>query len=156
MMPTNRREAWHSSLLPHRLLPLPRPPDHKDVPMTHCAILVPSNDHPITIRACASQVVVGRGWLRVAETRAALTLAEASYPVVQYIPRRDVDMTLLERSDLTTYCPYKGDANYYSIPALGEVGVNCVWTYEAPFEAVGEIAKYLAFYPDRVAIELVD
>jgi uncharacterized protein (DUF427 family) len=124
--------------------------------MTHRTILVPSNDHPITIRACASRVVVGRSSLRVAETRAALTLAEASYPPVQYIPRRDVDMTLLEPSDLTTYCPYKGDANYYSIPALGEVGVNCVWTYEAPFEAVGEIAEYLAFYPDRVAVELAD
>lgn len=65
-------------------------------------------------------------------------------------------MTLLKRSDLTTYCPYKGDANYYSIRALGEVGENCVWTYETPFDAVGEIAGYLAFYPDRVAIELAD
>jgi uncharacterized protein (DUF427 family) len=65
-------------------------------------------------------------------------------------------MSKLERSTHTTYCPYKGDADYYSIPALGEVGLNSVWTYEAPFEAVGDIADYLAFYPDRVSIELTD
>lgn len=99
---------------------------------------------------------MGKGPLRVGETRAALTLAEASYPPVQYVPRRAADMTLLERSDYTTYCPYKGDANYYRIPALGEAGLNCVWTYEKPFAAVTDIAGYLAFYPDRVPIELSD
>jgi uncharacterized protein (DUF427 family) len=65
-------------------------------------------------------------------------------------------MSQLERSAHTTYCPYKGDANYYSIPALGVAGMNSVWTYEAPFEAVGKIADHLAFYPDRVSTELAD
>jgi uncharacterized protein (DUF427 family) len=65
-------------------------------------------------------------------------------------------MSLLERSEHTTYCPYKGEANYYSIPALGESGLNSVWTYEAPFQAVGEIAGCLAFYSDRVSIELAE
>lgn len=101
-------------------------------------------------------VIVTKGSLHIAKTTEALTLAEASYPPVQYIPRRDVDMSLLERSQHVTYCPYKGEANYYSIPALGESGLNSVWTYETPFEAVGDIAGCLAFYPDRVSIELVD
>lgn len=118
--------------------------------------LTPDANHPITISKCDSTVVVGKGSLHIAETNGALALAEASYPPVLYVPRSDVDMSLLQRSEHTTYCPYKGDASYYSIPALGEAGLNSVWTYETPYEAVADIAGYLAFYPDRVSIELTD
>lgn len=118
--------------------------------------LTPDANHPITINKCTSLVIVKKESLHIAKTKEALTLVEASYPPVQYIPRRDIDMSLLERSQHTTYCPYKGEANYYSIPALGESGLNCVWSYEMPFDAVSDIAGYLAFYPDRVAIELTD
>jgi uncharacterized protein (DUF427 family) len=86
----------------------------------------------------------------IADTRDALTLREASYPAVHYIPRKDVDMTQLERTSHQTYCPYKGECAYYSIPVGGERSVNAVWTYEAPYAAVTEIREYLAFYPDRV------
>jgi uncharacterized protein (DUF427 family) len=79
-----------------------------------------------------------------------LTLREASYAAVEYIPRRDVDMTALTRSEHQTYCPYKGDASYFSIPAGGDRSINAVWTYESPFEATAQIRDYLAFYPDRV------
>ena len=93
-------------------------------------------------------VTVGRRV--IADTRDALTLREASYPAVQYIPRRDVDMAALTRSEHTTYCPYKGDASYYSISAGGDRSLNAVWTYETPFEAMAQIKDYVAFYPDRV------
>jgi len=86
----------------------------------------------------------------IADTRDALILREASYPAVQYIPRRDVDMAALTRSEHTTYCPYKGDASYYSIPAGGDRSLNAVWTYENPFEAIAQIKDYVAFYADRV------
>src|SRR3954466_1919064 len=86
----------------------------------------------------------------IADTREALTLREASYPAVQYIPRKDVDMALLERTEHITYCPYKGDCAYYSIPIGGERSVNAVWTYEAPYEAAAAIKDYLAFYLSRV------
>ncbi len=90
----------------------------------------------------------------VADTRAALALRESDYPPVYYIPRNDVDMSLLERSDNESYCPYKGDASYFSIPIGGERSVNAIWTYEAPYDAVAQIKDYVAFYPDRVdAIE---
>jgi uncharacterized protein (DUF427 family) len=88
----------------------------------------------------------------IADTRAALTLREASYPPVQYIPRRDVNMAALTRSEHTSYCPYKGDASYYSIPAGGDRSRNAVRTYEAPFEAMAQIKDYVAFYPDRVDV----
>jgi uncharacterized protein (DUF427 family) len=90
----------------------------------------------------------------VADTRDALILREASYPAVHYVPCNDVDMALLERTEHATYCPYKGDCSYFSIPLGGDRSVNAVWTYEAPYAAVTLIKDHLAFYPDRVdAIE---
>ena len=92
----------------------------------------------------------------VADSRHALTLREAAYPAVHYIPRADVDMSALQRSDHATYCPYKGHAAYYSIATGDRVSANAIWTYDEPYEAVREIAGHLAFYPDRVdAIEAV-
>jgi uncharacterized protein (DUF427 family) len=117
-------------------------------------IKVPGPEHPITIERNPKRVVVSVAGGIIADTQNALTLREANYPPVQYIPRRDVDMTLLERTDHATYCPYKGDCAYYSIPLGGERSTNAVWSYEAPYAAVAAIEGYLAFYPDRVdAIE---
>jgi uncharacterized protein (DUF427 family) len=113
-------------------------------------VKIPGADHPISIVANPSRVTVVAGGKVIADTRSALTLREASYPAVQYIPRRDVDMTALARSEHQTYCPYKGDASYFSIPAGGDRSINAVWTYETPFEATAQIRDYLAFYPDRV------
>ncbi len=92
----------------------------------------------------------------IADSRDALTLQESTYPATQYIPRKDVDFSLLERTDLQTYCPYKGDASYYSIPSGGEKTANSVWTYESPYDAVAEIKDHVAFYADRVdSIEVI-
>ncbi len=111
---------------------------------------VPGPEHPISIVPSRSRIVVKVGGRVIADTRDALILREASYPAVPYIPRRDVDMTALTRTEHTTYCPYKGDASYYSIPAGGDRSVNAVWSYESPFEQLAQIQEYLAFYPDRV------
>ncbi|MBI3699491.1 MAG: DUF427 domain-containing protein [Afipia sp.] len=109
----------------------------------------PDASHPITITPSTSRIVVKAGGRIIADTRASLTLREASYPPVHYIPRSDVDMTQLTRTDHSTYCPYKGDCSYYSI-AFSERGKNAVWTYEHPYPAVAQIRDYVAFYPDRV------
>jgi uncharacterized protein (DUF427 family) len=117
-------------------------------------IKLPGPDHPITIEPNPARVVVTVEGRVIADTRSALTLREASYPAVQYVPRSDVDLSLLSRTNHASYCPYKGDAAYYSIPVGGERSVNAVWTYEAPYDAVAAIRDHLAFYPDRVdAIE---
>ncbi|MDT7581508.1 MAG: hypothetical protein QOK35_2772 [Pseudonocardiales bacterium] len=115
-------------------------------------VRLPGPDHPITVAPHNARVVVTAGGQVVADTRAALALQEASYPAVLYIPRDDADLTLLERTDHSTYCPYKGDAAYYSIPGADR-GANAVWTYEAPYEAVSPIKDHLAFYADRVEVE---
>ena len=117
-------------------------------------VKIPGPQHPIAIARTGTRIIVKVAGRIVADTLAALTLREASYAPVHYIPRRDVDMTLLERTDHATYCPYKGDAAYFSIPAGGERSVDAVWTYETPYPAVADIKDHLAFYPDRVdAIE---
>jgi uncharacterized protein (DUF427 family) len=115
-------------------------------------IRIPGPDHPITIEKNPSRVVVKLGGEVLADSRGALTLREAKYPAVQYIPRADVDMARLSRTDHTTYCPFKGDCSYYSLPGDGDRAANAVWTYEAPFPAVEAIKDHLAFYPDRVEI----
>jgi uncharacterized protein (DUF427 family) len=113
-------------------------------------IRIPGPDHPITVTATKGRVTVLVGGKRIADTHEALTLQEAAYPPVQYVPRKDVDMTQLQRSAHQTYCPYKGECSYFSIPAGGERLVNAVWSYEAPYAAVSAIREYLAFYPERV------
>ena len=113
-------------------------------------IKVPDSDHPISIERNPARVVVSVAGHVIVDTRNALTLREADYPAVQYIPRKDVDFSQLERTDHATYCPYKGDCSYYSIPAGGKKAVNAVSSYENPFPAVAQIRGHVAFYPDRV------
>jgi uncharacterized protein (DUF427 family) len=124
--------------------------------MAERTVKIPGPDHPITIEPNPARIVVSVAGRTIADTREALSLREATYPIVLYIPRKDVDMTLLERTDHATYCPYKGDCSYFSVPVGGERSVNAVWTYEAPYPSVGEIKGHVAFYPDRVEkIEIV-
>lgn len=110
----------------------------------------PAHDHPITIELNPARVLVTVAGRVVADTTHALTLREAGYQPVQYIPFGDVDASLLEATDNATYCPYMGDASYYSLPIGGTKSVNAAWTYEAPFAAVAEIKRHVAFYPERV------
>ncbi|HEX4113953.1 MAG TPA: DUF427 domain-containing protein [Stellaceae bacterium] len=118
--------------------------------MTDKPVKIPGPDHPITIVPSAGRIVVTVAGKVVADSAAALTLREADYPPVQYIPMKDVDATLLQPTDHATYCPYKGDCSYYSIPAGGERATNAVWVYKTPYDAVAQIKDHVAFYPNRV------
>lgn len=118
--------------------------------MTDKPIKQPGPDHPITIEPNPARIVVSIAGRVLADTHNALTLREADYPPVQYIPLEDVDRSLIQETDHASYCPFKGDAGYYSIPAGGERSVNAIWTYRDPHAAVAEIKDHVAFYPDRV------
>jgi len=111
---------------------------------------VPGPDHPISIEPNPAHVVVRVAGKVIVNTRNALILQEASYPPVLYLPRSDADLSLLQRTEHATYCPYKGDCSYYSIPLGGAKSINAVWTYEEPYAAVEAIKGYLAFYRDRI------
>jgi uncharacterized protein (DUF427 family) len=117
------------------------------------AIMIPDATHPISIRPTGTHVTVRVGGVTVAETDDALSLAEASYPVVQYIPIGDVDQALLDRSTSQTYCPYKGDASYYTVRTPdGTTETDLIWTYEHPFPSVAEIVGHVAFYASRAEV----
>ncbi|QGN31609.1 DUF427 domain-containing protein [Microlunatus sp. Gsoil 973] len=115
-------------------------------------IKVPGPHHPITVEPSSDRVTATVDGSTIADSTATLTLAEAGYPVVRYFPRADVEMSLLERTDHATYCPYKGDASYFTIRTGNALLKNAVWTYEQPHEALSEIADYVAFYSDRVEV----
>lgn len=115
-------------------------------------IKTPGPDHPITIEKNPERVVVRVGDQVVADTTAALALWESNYPAAQYIPLADVDQALLKDSDTSTYCPYKGDASYYTLVTAGGELTDVIWTYREPYPAVAEIAGHVAFYPNKVEI----
>jgi uncharacterized protein (DUF427 family) len=116
-------------------------------------VLQPSASHPITIEPTGRHVTVRVNGEVVADSDAALTLQESTYAAVQYIPLSDVNRDLLRPTDTATYCPYKGDASYYSVvTSAGATVDDVIWTYEQPYEAVGAIAGHVAFYPDKADI----
>ena len=114
----------------------------------------PTADHPITVRPTGARVTVRVGDQVVADSVGALTLQESTYPAVQYVPLADVDPALLKRTDTSTYCPYKGDASYYTIMTSDGDLVDAIWTYEQPYDAVADIAGHVAFYPSKVTISV--
>ena len=113
---------------------------------------IPGSEHPITIEPAGVRVVARVGAQIVADTTRALTMREASYPPVHYIPLEDVDQTLLTASATQTYCPYKGDASYYGIAAADGERADAVWSYREPYDAVADIVGHVAFYTDRVDV----
>jgi uncharacterized protein (DUF427 family) len=120
--------------------------------MTERTILQPTAEHPITITPTGKHVTVRINGDVVAETDAALTLQESTYPAVQYVPLADVVGSVLRRSDNTTYCPYKGEANYYHVTTADGTVDDAIWTYEQPYAAVGEIAGHVAFYTNKADV----
>jgi uncharacterized protein (DUF427 family) len=117
-------------------------------------IKIPGPDHPITIAPSSDHVVVRSGEATIADSHSTLVLREADYPPVRYVPIADVDRSQLAASELSTYCPYKGEASYYSIPLDAERGTDAVWFYGDPHQAVAEIKDHVAFYPDRVELSV--
>jgi uncharacterized protein (DUF427 family) len=121
--------------------------------MSASEVKIPGPDHPITVQPHDGRVVIRAGERVIANTEAALELAEASYPVALYVPFGDLDGDIVERSDSKSFCPYKGDASYFSVRTDDDLLTDVAWSYEQPYDAVSEIRGHVAFYPDRVTIE---
>ena len=113
---------------------------------------LPGPDHPISIVANPKRLRVRYQGHVIADSEAVLTLTEAGYKPVPYFPRADVDVAFLTRTDRVTYCPYKGEARYFTILMDGRFAENAVWTYEEPYPAMEAIRERLAFYPNMVEI----
>ena len=122
--------------------------------MSERPVLQPTEAHPITVTPTGKHVVVRVNGEVVAETDAALTLQESTYPAVQYVPLADVVPSALTRSDTTPYCPYKGEANYYHVSAAGQTVDDAIWTYQQPYDAVDAIAGHVAFYGTKADVSV--
>jgi uncharacterized protein (DUF427 family) len=122
--------------------------------MSDKPVKIPGPDHPITVEKNPDRVLVKVAGQVIADSRDALSLQEASYPAVQYIPLADVDAGVLRRTDKQTYCPFKGDASYYSVVTDGGELADVVWTYEQPYDAVADIKDHVAFYTDKVELSV--
>jgi len=123
--------------------------------MNNRPVLTPTAEYPITVTPTGRHVTVRIGGEVIADTDDALTLQEANHAAVQYIPLADVRRELLTRTATTSYCPFKGDAAYYTVTtAAGQTVTDAIWTYEQPFPAVAAIAGHVAFYPDKAEISV--
>jgi uncharacterized protein (DUF427 family) len=124
--------------------------------MAHREVLEPSAGHPITVEPTKGRVQVRVNGELIADTTAALVLQEATLPAVQYIPLADVAQERLARTDTGSYCPFKGDAGYYSVTTSdGKTVEDAIWFYEQPYPAVAAIAGHVAFYPNKAEISVI-
>jgi uncharacterized protein (DUF427 family) len=114
--------------------------------------LILDASHPITVTPTPGRVQVVAHGSVIAESTSSLTLQESTYPAVQYVPIADIDPTLLARTDTSTYCPFKGDASYYSLTTPDGTVTDAAWTYDEAYDAVSEIKGHLAFYPNKATV----
>ncbi len=110
----------------------------------------PGHAHAITIEKNPNRITVTFNGTVLADTQSALVLKEGPLPPANYIPREDVQMAYLQRTDHSTHCPFKGDASYFSVSVNGKTAENAVWTYEAPIDSVAQIKDYVVFYPEKM------
>ena len=107
-------------------------------------------DRVMEYTSAGKRVRVTFGDETIVDTEAAIALQEADYPIAYYVPRDEVRMDLLHRTDHSTHCPFKGDASYWTIEAAGKSAENAVWSYETPFDEAEVIREYMAFYGSKV------
>ena len=110
----------------------------------------PGHAHAITIETNPNRLKVTLNGTVIADTQKALVLKEGSLPSVMYVPREDVHMSYLTRTNHSTHCPFKGDAAYFSVSVDGRTAENAVWTYETPIDSVAAIKDYVSFYPEKM------
>ncbi len=112
----------------------------------------PGHAHSITIEKNLNRVTVAFHGTVIADTQQALVLKEGLLPPATYIPREDVNMPYLQRTDHSTHCPFKGDASYFSVCVDDKIADNAVWTYEAPIDSVAAITNYVSFYKEKLDV----
>ena len=111
-------------------------------------------EHTITVEPYPGTVTVTANGATLARSANALSLAEANYPPVVYIPFSDIDFSQLEQTAHSTHCPFKGDASYWNVKPAGEKGANAMWAYQAPYDEMAGIKDHAAFYADRINVEM--
>lgn len=118
--------------------------------------LIPDASHPITVTPTRGTVQVVANGTVIAESTSSLTLQESTYPAAQYVPIADIDPAALTRTETSTYCPFKGDASYFSVETPEGTIIDAGWTYDEAYDAVSQIRGHLAFYLDKVIVTVTE
>lgn len=112
-------------------------------------------DYRIRLSPAGRGLRVVAGCVIVADSDGVLVMRETGYPPVYYFPRADVDMDLLARDAHRTTCPFKGEATYWTLPSVDAQTEPVAWSYETPYDEMRAIAGMIAFYQDRVQLDVV-
>src|SRR5699024_5215640 len=107
-------------------------------------------EHQLFLGECPRRVRAIFGGATVLDSRRARLLHETGLLPQMYIPHDDVRVDMLEHTDHTTHCPFKGDASYWSLRAAGRVADNAAWAYREPRDKAGWLRDYIAFYWDSL------
>ena len=110
-------------------------------------------DYRVDLEPAEKCVTVRLDGVLVAKSTRALVVRETKHDPVIYFPREDVRADLLERTNHETFCPFKGQASYWTLRVGEHVEENAVWSYEDPFDEVAALKNYVSFYADRVEWE---
>ena len=108
----------------------------------------------ILVEPVAGRLTVRVDGVIVADTKAAVVLTEGRLPPRHYLPVADVQMSLLNSTDTSTHCPWKGDASYWSVTVNGTMHPDIVWSYPDPIPEMAEIAGLMSFYTERDEVDL--
>ncbi|CAI6332253.1 unnamed protein product [Periconia digitata] len=108
----------------------------------------------ITILPSSRSVKISLRSTVLASTSHPFFLHETSLPVRSYLPPTSVNWEYLRKSDTTTYCPYKGQAEYYHVQIGDEVWKDVVWYYRFPASESVEIKDLVCFYDEKVDVEV--
>jgi uncharacterized protein (DUF427 family) len=106
----------------------------------------------VDILASSRHVRVEVGGTTIAESTSPRLLFETGLPVRYYLPKTHVRMDLLAPTETVSHCPYKGQAEWWSVRANDGVHADLAWSYRAPFAESQKVAGLIAFYNEKVDI----
>jgi uncharacterized protein (DUF427 family) len=111
-------------------------------------------EHRVDIHPDTTHLRVTFGGAVIADSRETLRIEETGHGPVHYFPEKDVRLDLLKKTQHSTYCPFKGDASYWTIEVVdggaAKSSENAVWGYVTPYDEMTGLAGYYAFYSTRV------
>jgi uncharacterized protein (DUF427 family) len=107
-------------------------------------------EHRVDFHSDKSHVRVMFGGKVIADSTDSLRVEETGHGPVYYVPAKDMALDLMQKTEHTTYCPFKGTASYWTINAGGKTAENAIWGYETPYDETAKLAGHYAFYGNRV------
>ena len=111
-------------------------------------------EHQVRLIPADKRVLVILGGETVADSTAAILCEETGHDPIYYVPMVDTRADAFTPTARSTYCPYKGTASYWSISVGGTKAENAAWSYDLPYDECAALTKHVAFYGDKVEVQV--